>query len=176
MVRAYRNSPFPGDASEGGTFHQCAEPTLTLRRFPLDDQVAQGVPSMAKDGEQSTLPSHGASVLPSVRVESHNVEVEDDDGFIGDKASKGASWEIFDKWREPLRKISEDPFGDMPTREDNKKRSRNRPRRGRTGSLSPRAKCSRRVCTAARESNAPVPQAEGLVRGGVRGDGRRFPW
>ena len=76
---------------------------------------------MAKDGDQSTLPSHGASVLPSVRVESYNVEVEDDDGFIGDKASKGAFWEIFDKWREPLRKISEDPFGDMPTEKITKK-------------------------------------------------------
>ena len=65
---------------------------------------------MAKGDEQSALPSHGASVLPSVQVESYNVEVEDDDGFIGDKASKGAFWEIFDKWREPLRKINEDPL------------------------------------------------------------------
>jgi hypothetical protein len=76
---------------------------------------------MAKGDDQSTLPSHGASVLPSVRVESYNVEAEDDDGFIGDKASKGAFWEIFDKWREPLRKISEDPFGDMPTEKITKK-------------------------------------------------------
>src|SRR6476620_5647451 len=76
---------------------------------------------MAKDGDQSALPSHGASVLPSVQVESYNVEVEDDDGFIGDKASKGAFWEIFDKWREPLRKISEDPFGDVPTEKITKK-------------------------------------------------------
>ena len=76
---------------------------------------------MVKAGDQNTLPSHGSSVLPSISVGSYNVEVEDDDGFIGDKASKGAFWEIFDKWREPLRKISEDPFGDMPTEKITKK-------------------------------------------------------
>ena len=40
----------------------------------------------AKPGQ---LPTHGASVLPSVEVKSYNVEIEDEDGFIGDKAEQG---------------------------------------------------------------------------------------
>jgi hypothetical protein len=33
---------------------------------------------------------HGVSRLPSVVVGSYNVELRDGDGFIGDRASKGA--------------------------------------------------------------------------------------
>ncbi len=33
---------------------------------------------------------HGAVELPSVVVTSYNLEVRDDDGFVGDKASRGA--------------------------------------------------------------------------------------
>jgi predicted NBD/HSP70 family sugar kinase len=64
---------------------------------------------------RSDLPTHGAVVLPSVTVDSYNLELRDDDGFIGDKASKGAFWEIVEKWRKPLRKIGEDPFGEKST-------------------------------------------------------------
>ena len=39
---------------------------------------------------KSDLPTHGASILPSVTVDSYNIEVRDEGGFIGDKASKGA--------------------------------------------------------------------------------------
>ena len=40
---------------------------------------------------QSALPAvaaHGALHLPSVDVDSYNVELKDDEGFIGDRASK----------------------------------------------------------------------------------------
>lgn len=43
--------------------------------------------------EQAALPSiaaQGASRLPAVAVESYNVEIRDDEGFIGNRASKGA--------------------------------------------------------------------------------------
>ena len=43
-------------------------------------------------GEQSTLPvvaRHGADRLPSVEVDSYNVELKDNEGFIGDRASRG---------------------------------------------------------------------------------------
>ena len=39
---------------------------------------------------EGTLPTHGARILPSVEVDSYNLEIEDDEGFIGDKASKVA--------------------------------------------------------------------------------------
>src|SRR6266705_1232535 len=58
------------------------------------------------------IASHGASRLPSVDVDSFNIELKDDDGFLGDRATKGAFRAIFDKWRKPLRKSDEDPFGD----------------------------------------------------------------
>ena len=67
------------------------------------------------------LPAHGASVLPSATVDSYNLEIEDEEGFVGDKASRAAFWEFLDKWREPLKKIDQDPFGDKPTEDLGKK-------------------------------------------------------
>jgi hypothetical protein len=64
---------------------------------------------------------HGATRLPSVDVDSFNLELKDEDGFLGDRASKGAFRAIFDKWRKPLRKSGEDPFGDEPSDKISKK-------------------------------------------------------
>jgi len=75
----------------------------------------------AKD-EKTQLPTHGATVLPSVRVDSYNVEVQDEDGFLGDRASKRAFAEILDRWRKVLKEDDEDPFGDKPTDEVSKKK------------------------------------------------------
>jgi predicted NBD/HSP70 family sugar kinase len=54
---------------------------------------------------------HGATRLPSVDVDSYNIEVKDDDGFLGDRASKGAFRKILDTLRKPLKKTGEDPLG-----------------------------------------------------------------
>jgi len=54
---------------------------------------------------------HGAARLPSVDVDSFNIELKDDDGFIGDRASKGAFRKILDDLRKPLKKNGEDPLG-----------------------------------------------------------------
>jgi len=64
---------------------------------------------------------HGATRLPSVDVDSFNIELKDEGGFLGDRASKRAFREIFDKWRKPLRKSDEDPFGDEPSEKISKK-------------------------------------------------------
>ena len=58
---------------------------------------------------------HGATRLPSVDVDSFNLELKDDEGFLGDRASKGAFRKILDRWRKPSRKFGEDPFGDEPS-------------------------------------------------------------
>jgi predicted NBD/HSP70 family sugar kinase len=74
--------------------------------------------------DTATLPAiaaHGASTLPSVEVDSYNVELKDDEGFIGDRASKGAFRDIIENWRKPLRKNGEDPFGDEPSENLSKK-------------------------------------------------------
>lgn len=58
-----------------------------------------------------TTLAHGARRLPRVEVVSYNVELKDEDGFVGDRASKGAFRNFIDEWRKPLRRISQDPFG-----------------------------------------------------------------
>lgn len=69
----------------------------------------------------SGLGVHGASELPAVLVDSYNLELRDKDGFIGDRASKGAFTDILDQWRDRLRKLDEDPLGDKPSEEIRKK-------------------------------------------------------
>lgn len=71
---------------------------------------------------QPTLAPHGASRLPAVDVESYNIELTDAEGFVGDRASKAAFRAFIEAWRKPLRDIGEDPFGDEPSAEINKKR------------------------------------------------------
>src|SRR6266516_7997773 len=58
-----------------------------------------------------TVATHGASRLPLVDVDSYNVELKDDEGFLGDRASKGAFRKILDGLRKPLKKNGEDPLG-----------------------------------------------------------------
>ena len=77
---------------------------------------------MAEDLIATTgIAGHGASRLPSVEVDSFNLELKDEEGFLGDRATKGAFREIFDHWRKPLRKTAKDPFGDLPSEQISKK-------------------------------------------------------
>src|SRR5499427_4550135 len=76
---------------------------------------------MAEDIVTTGIAHHGATRLPSVDVDSFNIELKDDEGFLGDRASKGAFRKIFDRWRKPLRKTGEDPFGDEPSEKISKK-------------------------------------------------------
>jgi hypothetical protein len=54
---------------------------------------------------------HGARRLPSVEVVSYNVALKDENGFVGDRASKRAFRQFVEEWRKPLRRIGQDPFG-----------------------------------------------------------------
>src|SRR5213080_3858975 len=62
-----------------------------------------------------TVATHGATRLPLVDVDSYNVELKEDEGFLGDRATKGAFREIIENWRKPLRKAGDDPLGDEPS-------------------------------------------------------------
>jgi hypothetical protein len=53
---------------------------------------------------------HGAADLPSVTVTSYNLEIRDQDGFIGDKASRSAFIDHLDALRSHLRKNGDDPL------------------------------------------------------------------
>jgi hypothetical protein len=73
---------------------------------------------MAEDTITTTgIARHGATRLPSVEVDSFNVELKDDEGFLGDRASKGAFRKILDSLRKPLRKNGDDPLGKKSTDE-----------------------------------------------------------
>lgn len=60
-------------------------------------------------GSSATGP-HGAVELPSVTVTSYNLEVRDEDGFVGDKASRGAFVEHLDALRRHLKRNGDDPL------------------------------------------------------------------
>ncbi|RED26093.1 hypothetical protein BJ123_12845 [Rhodopseudomonas thermotolerans] len=78
---------------------------------------------MAEDTLTTTtagIAVHGAARLPSVDIDTYNIELKDEDGFLGDRASKGAFQRILDSWRKPLRKNGEDPFGKTATEDISK--------------------------------------------------------
>ena len=76
---------------------------------------------MPETATLSPIAGHGAATLPSVTIDSYNVELKDDEGFLGDRASKGAFRKIIENGRKLLRRKDEDPFGDEPSEEISKK-------------------------------------------------------
>ncbi|MEN5081954.1 ROK family protein [Bosea sp. TWI1241] len=53
---------------------------------------------------------HGADELPSVVVTSYNLEIRDGEGFVGDRASRGAFMEHLAELRRHLADAGEDPL------------------------------------------------------------------
>jgi hypothetical protein len=72
------------------------------------------------DARPHTPLAHGSRVLPAVTVDTYNEELRDDDGFVGDRASRRAFRAILADWRERLKEHGEDPLGDTPTEEISK--------------------------------------------------------
>src|SRR3954467_11836440 len=69
-----------------------------------------------------TVAAHSVRRLPSVDLDSYNVELKDDEGFLGDRASKAAFRKIIENWRSALRKLGTDPLGQDPSEELSKKK------------------------------------------------------
>ncbi len=68
---------------------------------------------------------HASAQLPSVTVDSYNVELRDEGGFLGDRASNRAFRSLLEDWRERLRATrsdGEDPLGDVASHEVGKKK------------------------------------------------------
>jgi predicted NBD/HSP70 family sugar kinase len=65
---------------------------------------------------------NGARQLPAVTVDDYNVEMRDDEGFVGDRASNRAFRAILDDWRERLRQVGDDPLGETASDELSKKK------------------------------------------------------
>ena len=77
---------------------------------------------MAAKSKLGAAGPHGADELPSVTVDSYNLELRNQDGFIGDRASKRAFLDIIENWRERLRRVDVDPLGDVKSQEISKKK------------------------------------------------------
>jgi len=78
--------------------------------------------SKRSDADRPTLPIHGAQRLPSVDVDSYSLELEDETGYAGDKANKGAFVRILDEIRKSLRESGDDPLGSKPSRQISRKK------------------------------------------------------
>ncbi|HEY5794956.1 MAG TPA: ROK family protein [Bosea sp. (in: a-proteobacteria)] len=63
-----------------------------------------------RGGEARPHGFHGAQDLPSVSITSYNLEIRDEDGFVGDKASRSAFVEHLDALRQHLREQGGDPL------------------------------------------------------------------
>jgi predicted NBD/HSP70 family sugar kinase len=74
-----------------------------------------------KKDDGPAIAAHGASQLPAVVVDSYNIELRDEEGFVGDRANKQAFRDILDTIRKKLRKAGEDPIGDEKTQDLSKK-------------------------------------------------------
>ena len=75
---------------------------------------------MADAPSTAGIGRHGAERLPSVDIDSYNIELKDEEGFVGDRARKGAFHEILEGWRKPLRKAGDDPFGNKSSEQMSK--------------------------------------------------------
>jgi predicted NBD/HSP70 family sugar kinase len=67
------------------------------------------------------LAVHGGTHLPSVEVDSYNLEIRDDEGFLGDRITTAAFRDFIDDLRKLLRKRGQDPLGDEPSEDLTKK-------------------------------------------------------
>ena len=117
---------------------------------------------MAETATLAAIASHGASRLPSVELDSYNLELKDDEGFIGDRASKGAFREIIENWRKSLRKNGDDPFGEVRERRDFQEGARRAAVQGRSRGGGHPAGRDRGFLAGARAGDPALPQDQGL--------------
>jgi len=58
--------------------------------------------------------------LPAVSVDTYNEELRDEEGFVGDRASRRAFRAILADWRDRLKESGDDPLGETPMEEVSK--------------------------------------------------------
>src|SRR5262245_43984823 len=67
------------------------------------------------------LGTHGAEELPDVILKSYNLEIKDEEGFIGDRASGRAFRALLDELRAQVAEVTDDPLGKKSSKELSKK-------------------------------------------------------
>ncbi|MGE0746759.1 MAG: hypothetical protein AB7K86_16000 [Rhodospirillales bacterium] len=70
----------------------------------------------SKKAQPAAVGGHGAAQLSAVTVDSYNLELTDEEGFIGDRASGRAFRAILDELRAQIRERGDDPLGKKPSR------------------------------------------------------------
>ncbi len=75
-----------------------------------------------RDDKATGLAGHGSGSLTSVHIDAYNAELQDGEGFIGDRASGRAFRAILEDERSRVRRVDEDPIGDTPSTEISKKK------------------------------------------------------
>ncbi len=76
---------------------------------------------MSTPARAATIPTHGDKQLPAVVIEAYNCELSDEDGYLGDRACRGAFVKLLEETRKAVSKGGEDPLGKEPTEEISKK-------------------------------------------------------
>lgn len=66
------------------------------------------------------IPDHGSCTLAAVQIQGYSLEIEDEDGLVGDQASQTAFRELLAQWRERMERAGEDPLGPTPSEEMSK--------------------------------------------------------
>jgi hypothetical protein len=91
----------------------------------MGKSLSKSTTSSVPDGQDEnraapSMLSHGGRLLPAVTVDTYNEELRDEEGFVGDRASRRAFRAILADWRDRLKEHDEDPFGDVPMEEISK--------------------------------------------------------
>jgi predicted NBD/HSP70 family sugar kinase len=80
---------------------------------------AEKPPREARQG--MGLGTHGAAELPEAILKSYNLELKDEEGFVGDRASGRAFRALLDELRAQVSEVTEDPLGKKSSKELSKK-------------------------------------------------------
>lgn len=77
---------------------------------------------MSTPARAAAIPSHGDKQLPAVVIEAYNCELSDEEGYLGDRACRGAFVKLLEETRKAVTEVSgEDPLGEASTEEISKK-------------------------------------------------------
>jgi len=72
-------------------------------------------------GAATGLGAHGAEQLPGLTLKSYNLQIQDEEGFIGDRASGRAFRALLDELRAQVSEVTKDPLGKKSSKELSKK-------------------------------------------------------
>ena len=128
-----------------------------------------------KSAERPTLPTHGAATLPSVEVDSYNLEIEDERRLRRRQGQQGGvPADAGGRAQDVSRRRRGRPPGRQAERRDQQEEARRAARQGRSGSRCRRAKRDREFRATVRVRDQAVPEDQDLARYRMHRGGRRL--